>query len=207
MTSQELPAPAEYRVDFVNETDRAWTLVIAQRLRGASDVVAWKTATADAGSSATIRWQAVFCVVLADYLERRGRASYHPRIAQPALPASTWDVVNDEGVQRLRCTPRTTTRDTIIVRNVSHRAANVGVGMDCVPASYKRNLLAAGAVVFHVETPQFDIGLFNQVSQGDVIASAVTAGPCHLDLSEAVTHAVVTARLIDNRIDLDIRYP
>lgn len=176
MTSQLLPAPAEYRVDFVNETDRAWTLVIAQRMRGASDVVAWKTATAGAGSSATIRWQAVFCVFLADYLNRRGRASYHPGIAQPALPGSTWDVVNDEGAQQLRCTPRTTTRDTIIVRNVSHRAANVGVGMDCAPASYKSNLLAAGAVVFDVGTPQFDIGLFNQVTQGDVISSAVTAG-------------------------------
>lgn len=197
---------ANYYIDFENETDRTWTMVVYQTLPDSIglDSVAWQKTTTPKGGSSGVKWEIDYLVSIANYKQDGGIGVYKSSQKLPAKLGSKWEIVYEEGVQQLK-EAGSAQDGYITIVNKSKVQANPGVGMSGSPAVYKQNVLDGSSAQFKV-TPTYYVGLFNDLELGTVISSNVIAGPLEVKFPSGMNKGVLTAKLDGDSLILDLKY-
>lgn len=197
-----------YFVDFVNETDRTWTMAVYQKLPNSLglDSVVWKKTTVPSGGASGIKWDISYLVALANYKQERRDDVYKASQTKKNIKlGSEWRVDWKEGVQQLVEVGSCSSHDLIVINNDSHRFADVGVGMSGTPSNYKKNVPSGSGAQFKI-TPVYYVGLFNDVKIGTVVSSNVVVGPLKLEFEKGENQALLTAKMTRSTIDLKLTY-
>jgi len=196
-----------YTVIFRNNTDRVWTMVVFQTLPNSTglDSVSWLQAAAPPGGTARVHFDPTYNVVLADFRREPLRDIY--RAAQTLFTnlGTAWQVVLEDGEQQLMPAGQAPLPEQIIIRNVSNRMASPGIGMSGSGSVFKRGVNSGASVEFQI-TPNYFVGLFNDVVRGEVISGNVIIGPQKLTYPSGKNTATVTADLEGFNIVLRIDY-
>ncbi|WP_437923041.1 hypothetical protein WMF37_28905 [Sorangium sp. So ce291] len=194
-------------VDFNNQTNQTWTMVIFQTLPGLTsrDSVSWKQATAPPSGIGGVSWASTFNVVIASYTATDGGGAYKESQTLSASLGSAWSVSFTDGVQQLMRVGETA-RGQIRIINDSDRLANLGVGVDGQGSVYQRGVLGKVAAQF-VMSPTYWVGLFEQAQLGQVVSTQViNLGPWKLRFSSGQNLATVTASIDEENIRVNVEY-
>jgi rhizosphere induced protein len=196
-----------YTVNFTNNTDQTWTMVLYQKLPNGQDLdsVSWLQTTAPPGGTSGVQFRDELEVALAYYSENGGRGIFHTSQILPAGYGSAWRVVFEDGVQQLKNRGRAALPQQITITNESASAVSAGIGMSEHAAVYRRNLATGATAQFQV-TPSYFVGLFDNVVRGEVITDNVGVGPEQLRFPPGSSRATVTANLDDSQVVLRIQY-
>jgi hypothetical protein len=196
-----------YSIAFRNETDRVFTMGVYQTLSGAVhvDSVSWLQVTVAPGAERAVEWFPPYDVVLGRYDQQGNRAIYEPVQLLPAEPGTAWEVVFENGVQQLR--PAGQARGgRIALTNRSERAADVGIGQSNHASVYRRSLNSGATTDFAVSSASIYVGLFTNLSAGEIIANNVVAGPEAVSFGRTETQATLTASVRNQSIVLQLVY-
>jgi hypothetical protein len=195
-----------YYVDFNNQTDRTWTMVVYQTIPDSIglDSVAWKKTTVPKSGESGVEWEIDYLVALANYKQPTGVGVYKASQRLNASLGSKWKVVFQDGVQQLKADGNAQP-GFIVINNESGNLADIGIGMSGESSVYKRNVLSGSGGQFKV-TPTYYVGLFNDLVYGTVISSNVIVGPMTLVFPSGQNKAVLTASLDGPSITLDLQY-
>lgn len=198
---------ATYFADFVNDTDRTWTMAVYQELPNSIglDSVSWKQTTVPTSGESGVTWEVLYNVALADYVQTGGIGVYAASQILSAQLGSAWDIVFEDNVQQLQLVGSAPEPDQILINNVSGILANPGIGMSDAGSVYKRDVNSGASAQFEV-TPTYWAGLFNNVELGEVISSNVIVGPVQLQYPSGNNRATLTASLDGDNIVLDVSY-
>ncbi|MEH1780072.1 MAG: hypothetical protein V7L26_13310 [Nostoc sp.] len=197
---------ANYYVDFENQTDRTWTMVVYQTLPDSIGLesVAWKKTTTPQRGSSGVKWGIDYLVSIADYKQEEGIGVYKSSQKLPAKLGSKWEIVYEEGVQQLK-QAGSGLDGYITIINKSKLKANPGVGMFESPAVYKKNVLSDSSAQFKV-TPTYYVSIFNDLELGTVISSNVIVDPIEVKFPSGMNKGVLTAKLDGESLKLDLKY-
>lgn len=195
-----------YYVDFNNQTDRAWTMVVYQTLPDSIglDSVAWKKTTVPKSGESGVEWDIDYLVALGNYKQIGGIGVYKSSQKFPAILGTKWNVVFKDSVQQLEL-DGTAESGTIVIHNQSGALADIGVGMSDQASVFKRNVLSGSDGQFKI-TPTYWVGLFNDLQLGTVISSNVVVGPLQLQFPSGQNKALLTASLDGSSIKLGLEY-
>jgi hypothetical protein len=195
-----------YYVDFNNQTDRTWTMVVYQTIPASIglDSVAWKKTTVPKSGESGVEWEIDYLVALANYKQSTGVGVYKAAQKLNASLGSKWKVVFQDGVQQLE-PDGSGEPGFIVIKNDSGNPADIGIGMSGESSVYKRDVLSGSAAQFQV-TPTYYVGLFNDLIYGTVISSNVIVGPLPLVFPSGNNKAVLTASLDGSKIKLGLKY-
>lgn len=197
-----------YYVDFNNQTNRTWTMVVYQTIPESIglDSVAWKKTIAPQNGETGVSWEIEYLVALANYKQTGGIGVYKASQKFNDIPlGSKWKVVYKDNVQQLERDGDADRPELIVIKNDSNHLADVGVGMSGEASVYKRDVLSGSAGQFKV-TPTYYVGLFNNLELGTVISSNVVVGPLEVKFPGGLNKAVLTASLDGSNIKLDLNY-
>lgn len=197
-----------YYVDFNNQTDRTWTMVVYQTLPDSVglDSVAWKKTTVPQKGESGVNWEIEYLVALANYKQTGGIGVYKASQKFNNIQLGTkWKVVFKDGVQQLEPDGQAQRPELIVIGNDSKSLADVGVGMSNNSAVYQRDVLSSSSAQFKM-TPTYYVGLFNNLELGTVISSNVVVGPMEVKFPSGQNKALLTATLDGQAIKLDLSY-
>lgn len=195
-----------YSVDFNNQTDRTWTMVVYQTLPDSIglDSVAWKKSTAPQSGETGVNWEIEYLVALANYKQTGGIGVYKASQKLNNIPlGSKWKVVFKDGVQQLERDGDAERPELIVINNKSNQLADIGVGMSGDASVYKRDVYSGSGAQFQV-TPTYYVGLFNDLTKGTVISGNVIVGPLQVQFPSGMNKAVLTASLNGSNINLNL---
>ncbi|MGD1715546.1 hypothetical protein [Dapis sp. BLCC M172] len=196
-----------YYVDFDNQTNDTWTMVVYQTLPQliGLDSVAWKKTTAPRKGKTGVNWEIEYNVALANYKQTEGVGVYTASQTLGTTLGKKWKVVFKDGIQQLKEDGDAEKLDQIVIKNESKQFADIGVGMSGDASAYKRHVYSGSAGQF-LMTPTYHVGIFNDLTLGTVISSNVIVGPSKLKFRNGMNKAVVTASIEDENIVLTITY-
>lgn len=196
-----------YYVDFVNESERVWTMGIYQTYPDSVGLesVSWLQTRAANGGETGVAWKVEYQAMLADYKQPDGRGVYKASQRRNTLLGRKWRVDYEEGVQQLFEDGEADRPDQVIIANQSGERANTGIGMSGQGSVFKRDVFSGSSAQFIVK-PTYWMGLFNDLVRGEVIGSNVMVGPQKLVFEGGRNLATVTARIIASSITVDIQY-
>lgn len=199
----------QYYVDFVNNTDRTWTMCVYQELPDSVglDSIAWKQTTVPHQGVSGVDWSITYNVAITKYKQQNGVGVYKATQTLDTSLGNAWDCVFKDGVQQL--VPSTSTATVpageIVINNVSNLQADLAVGMSGQASVVKSNVLSGSNAQFKV-TPTYWVGLFDDLLLGTVISSNVDVGPQEVDFPDGMNAATVTASLSGQTIVVNIAY-
>jgi rhizosphere induced protein len=198
----------QYTVNFKNNTDSVWTMSLYQLIPSNAnlDSVSWQQTTAPphGNGSPPISWDSTYNVVLGTCSQQEATDCYHvSQILQCDLGTS-WDIIFKDNVKQL-VQSGVVRSDHIVINNKSGLIANPGIGMSGYPSVYNNNVLSGISTLF-IANPSYWVGLFNELSPGDVIADNIIAGPLQLNFSTNITQALLTANITGQTLLLDLSY-
>lgn len=203
-----------YQVTFNNETDSTWTLALYQTLANAVglDSVSWLQTTVAPSGSNTLSWSSAHDAAIADYSDEAGAAVYRATQTLSAEPGTAWQIIFADGVSQLEADGSALTPTEIMISNESGKLANPGLGMSGAGALYKRDLLSGATARFETQTTLW-AGLFDQIAEGEVIAtdveafnSTVMVGPRQLEFPSGCYQAAIVAAVEGSAITLSVAY-
>lgn len=188
---------ASYSVKFVNDasTKQVWTMAVYQTIpnMGVFDNVAWKQATAPQSGTKSVGWDLSFNVALADYYASGDIGVYESSQILSTNLGQGWQVVNPSGTQELVTSTTSVPGGYIYITNNSGKKANVGIGMSDSGSIYQRDMLSGSKAEFKV-TPRYWASIFNNVVQGEVISTAISAtDPVEVIFAGGITAVTLTA--------------
>ncbi|AOY80604.1 hypothetical protein BJP36_12415 [Moorena producens JHB] len=197
-----------YSVDFKNQTDRTWTMVVFQEIPDSIglDSVAWKKTTVPRSGESGVDWDIEYIVALANYKQTGGVGVYKAsqKFNNISL-GSKWKVVFKDGVQQLEPDGDAEKPELIVINNESNQLADVGIGMSGDASVYKRDVYSGSGGQFKV-TPTYYVGIFNDLVLGTVISSNVIVGPLKVQFPSGMNKAVLTATLDGSTLKLALTY-
>jgi len=198
---------AKYFMDFINKTDRVWTMSMYQTLPSSTglDSVSWLQAAAPPGGSTGVEFEIKYNVAVANYAQDNGIGVYKASQILDADLGTSWEIVFEDGVQQLKAVGTAPQKDQLLITNKSGRIANPGIGMSGSGAVFKNGVNSGAAAQFQV-TPTYYIGLFNNVVKGEVISSNVIVGPKKIVYPSGETRGTATATLDGSTIVLSVSY-
>src|SRR5947209_1720515 len=180
---------ARYTVNFKNNTDSVWTMSVYQLIPSNThlDSVSWLQATAPPYGNGTppVSWDITYNVVLGSYSWQEDTDCYSVSQIFPCDTGTTWDIIFKDNVKQL-VQSGVVKSDHIVINNKSGLLANPGVGMSGYASVYSNNVLSGVSTLF-VASPSYWVGLFNEVSPGDVIADNIVPGPLQLNFPTNLT--------------------
>lgn len=196
-----------YYADFVNDTDRTWTMAVYQTLPTSIGLesVSWQQTTVPQSGESGVSWEVTYDVVIANLVQIGGKGVYKASQTLPATLGSSWQIVFRDGVQQLVPGATPVAGDQILISNDSGFSANPGIGMSGEGAVYQPDTLSGSDAQFLVE-PSYYVGLFNDVQLGEVISSNVVVGPLQLQYPDGLNLATLTAKLNGQNIVLTLTY-
>lgn len=196
-----------YFMDFQNRTNRVWTMVMYQTLPNSIglDSVVWLKATAPPGGETGEEFNVTYNVALGNFSQNGSRGVYKASQMLTADLKTAWEIVFEDGVQQLRQTGAAALPQQIVFTNKSGRDANPGIGMSGQPSVYKRSLNVGASAQFEV-TPTYWIGLFDNVTKGEVISNNVVVGPERVVYPSGTDAGMLTAELDGSSIRLTLAY-
>jgi hypothetical protein len=186
----------QHFVDFNNETDRTWSIVVYQTIQNSIglDSVDWISGRVPPHGCCTLEWVEEYAVALAEHSQDTSLGIYRPFQVLTTPLGYEWDIIYKDGVQQLAMIQALPTdlQDHILINNKSGLEANPGIGMAGRGSVYKRNVLNNASAQFKV-SPTYWVGLFRDIQHGEVISINVEVDPIKLQFVEGVNVATLTA--------------